>query len=338
MQNQRSTAWDQVARAQTEKAHNAEIAAFRHTLARYDTAVADLEKQLGIALALGTPNPSPAPVVIPRMDKAEAVAVALASDWHAEETVKSVSTNGLNEYNLHIAEDRIKRFFIKTVRLTEIERHGSKIEDLILWLGGDLMTGMIHEELAETNSKTPTQVILWLQDRILEGLETLKPHYRRIIIPTSYGNHGRDTKKSRHGTGAEHSYEWLLYKVLEGRTNSDAIVWQVGESYFNYLNVFDRNLRFHHGDGLKYQGGIGGLTIPTEKAIASWNKSPNRADLDIFGHWHQYQQSRNWLCNGSLIGYNAYALSIKAAFEPPTQTFFLFDKKRGRTMTAPILL
>ena len=42
--------------------------------------------------------------------------------------------------------------------------------------------------------------------------------------------------------------------------------------------------------------------------------------------------------NGSLIGYNAYALSIKASFEPPTQTYFLLDKKRGRTMTAPIYL
>jgi hypothetical protein len=80
------------------------------------------------------------------------------------------------------------------------------------------------------------------------------------------------------------------------------------------------------------------LSIPVEKSIASWNKSPNRADLDLFGHWHQYQQNRHWLCNGSLIGYNAYALSIKASFEPPTQTYFLLDKKRGRTMTSPIYL
>jgi hypothetical protein len=272
-------------------------------------------------------------------DKAEAVAVALASDWHVEETVESASVNGLNEYRLPIAKTRIEKFFATIARLTEIERHGAKIDDLILWLGGDLMTGMIHEELAESNSKTPTQVILWLQDRLADGLATLKPHFKRILIPTSYGNHGRTTQKPRHATGAAHSYEWLLYRILEGRFAGDQqIEWQIADQYFNFMEVYGRRLRFHHGDGLKFQGGIGGLTIPTEKAIASWNKSPNRADLDLFGHWHQFQQNRHWLCNGSLIGYNAYALSIKASYEPPTQTYFLLDKKRGRTMTAPIYL
>ncbi len=338
MQNKPTTAWDQVARSQTEKAHKAEIDGYKKSISQFAETVSDLETQLGIALSLGSADPQVAPIQVNMTEKAEAVAVALASDWHAEETVKSASTNGLNEYNLDIAQARIEKFFAKVARLTDIERGGAKIDDLVLWLGGDLMTGMIHEELAETNSMTPTEVVLWLQDRVLSGLETLRPHFRRILIPTSYGNHGRNTKMMRHGTGAQHSYEWLLYKVLEGRTKSDDVVWQISDSYFNFMNVFDKRVRFHHGDGLKYQGGIGGLTVPTEKAIASWNKSPNRADLDVFGHWHQYQQSRSWLCNGSLIGYNAYALSIKASFEPPTQTFFLIDKKRGRTMTAPILL
>jgi hypothetical protein len=309
-------------------------------LAQYQASVESLEKQLGIALSLGKTRIRPHPLSVSMNDKAEAVAIALASDWHVEETVESASVNGLNEYRLPIAKTRIEKFFSTIARLTEIERHGAKIDDLILWLGGDLMTGMIHEELAESNSKTPTQVILWLQDRLADGLATLKPHFKRILIPTSYGNHGRTTIKPRHATGAAHSYEWLLYRILEGRFADDQqIEFQIADSYFNFMTVFDRRLRFHHGDGLKYQGGIGGLTIPTEKAIASWNKSPNRADLDLFGHWHQFQQSRTWLCNGSLIGYNAYALSVvKAAFEPPTQTYFLLDKKRGRTMTSPIYL
>ena len=34
---------------------------------------------------------------------------------------------------------------------------------------------------------------------------------------------------------------------------------------------------------------------------------------------------------------NAFALSIKADFEPPKQALFLMDKRRGRTCTWPIL-
>ena len=103
------------------------------------------------------------------------------------------------------------------------------------------------------------------------------------------------------------------------------------------MKLYGKVIRFHHGDNIKFQGGIGGLTIPVEKAIANWNRA-TPADLDVFGHWHQCQQNPKWCSNGSLIGYNAYALSIKAQFEPPQQTYFLFDHKRGRTITAPIIL
>ena len=333
------TSWSSIAREQADKSHKAEVDALKAKLAQYQVATESLEKQLGIALSLGKTRIRPQPLSVSMNDKAEAVAIALASDWHVEETVEAASVNGLNEYRLPIAKTRIEKFFSTIARLTEIERHGAKIDDLILWLGGDLMTGMIHEELAESNSKTPTQVILWLQDRLADGLATLKPHFKRIIIPTSYGNHGRTTIKTRHATGAAHSYEWLLYRILEGRFHGDQqIEFQIADSYFNFMEVYGRRLRFHHGDALKYNGGVGDISIGVNKAIAAWNRSPNRADLDLFGHWHRYQQNSNWLCNGSLIGFNAYALSIKASFEPPLQTYFLLDKKRGRTMTSPIYL
>jgi hypothetical protein len=333
------TSWSSIAREQADKAHKTEVDSLKAKLAQYQASVENLEKQLGIALSLGKTRIRPQPLSVNMNDKAEAVAIALASDWHVEETVEAASVNGLNEYRLPIAKTRIEKFFSTIARLTEIERHGAKIDDLVLWLGGDLMTGMIHEELAESNSKTPTQVILWLQDRLADGLATLKPHFKRIIIPTSYGNHGRTTIKTRHATGAAHSYEWLLYRILEGRFHGDQqIEFQIADSYFNFMEVYGRRLRFHHGDALKYNGGVGDISIGVNKAIAAWNRSPNRADLDLFGHWHRYQQNSNWLCNGSLIGFNAYALSIKASFEPPLQTYFLLDKKRGRTMTSPIYL
>jgi hypothetical protein len=333
------TSWSAIAREQAATAHKSEVDSLKAKIQQYQHTVADLEQQLGIALSLGKSKIRPRPLEVSMTDKAEAVAIALASDWHVEETVESTSVNGLNQYNLNIAKSRIEKFFATIARLTEIERHGAKIDDLILWLGGDLLTGMIHEELAETNSKTPTETLLWLQERLLSGLATLKPHFKRILIPTSYGNHGRTTVKPRHATGAKHSYEWLLYRILEGRLAGDQqIEFQIADQYFNFMQVYGRNIRFHHGDALKYNGGVGDISIGVNKAIAAWNKSPNRADLDIFGHWHRYQQNSNWLCNGSLVGYNAFALSIKASFEPPLQTYFLLDKKRGRTMTAPIYL
>ena len=118
----------------------------------------------------------------------------------------------------------------------------------------------------------------------------------------------------------------MLYHIL--RKQFPSFEWQIATGYHNYLEVDGRIVRFHHGDDLKYQGGVGGLTIPVEKAISQWNKAIP-AYLDIFGHWHTSMAGRNFMSNGSLIGHNAYAIAIKAGYEPPSQTFFLMDSKRG---------
>lgn len=298
--------------------------------------IEEQQKQVEVALSITGGPPKPTRLVVDNSYDGEATAVAVASDWHVEETVDPKNVNGLNEYNLDIAEQRINKFFRNVVKLTEIQRKGAKIDRLVLILGGDLMTGYIHDELKETNSLSPTQTVIWLQDRIATGLELLGKNFSEIVIPCLYGNHGRSTLKPRHATGAANSYEWMLYKTLE-KYLGDKATWQVSDGYHLFVELYSKMLRVHHGDGLKYQGGIGGLTIPVEKAIASWNKAIT-ADLDIFGHWHQSQQAPKWVCNGSLIGFNAYAIAIKAAFEQPSQTYFLYDKKHGRTITAPIFV
>lgn len=328
--------WGQIARAASEHAHKSVIADYKAQVARYEKTVLELENQLGITKSLRS---APTNMVLEarKTAKSEAVAVAVASDWHVEESVEPASVNGLNEYNLEIADQRIAKFFHSVVRLTDIQRGGSEIDTCVLFLGGDLMSGYIHEELAETNALSPTETILWLQERIVAGIELLQRHFQRILVPCCFGNHGRTTKKPRHATGYRNSYEWLLYRVLSQRNFGGAVEFQVADSYFNFVKLYGKVIRFHHGDNIRYQGGVGGLTIPVEKAIANWNRA-QPADLDVFGHWHQQQQNPKWCSNGSLIGYNAYALSIKAPYEPPQQTYFLFDHKRGRTITAPIIL
>lgn len=298
--------------------------------------IAEQNKQLEVAMALSDATPGkPLRAEVKSTGKNDAVAFAIASDWHVEETVDPKTVNNLNRFNLEIAERRINEFFRRVVKLTEIQRHGTTVDILVLALLGDHMTGYIHEELRETNGLSPTETVLWLSDRIGSGLQFLSENFGRLIIPCSYGNHGRNTIKPRHATGAKNSYEWMLYQILKKQFPQHE--WQIADGYHNYLDVDGRIIRFHHGDGLRYQGGVGGLTIPVEKAIAQWNKAIP-ADLDVFGHWHQSQQNPKWISNASLIGHNAYAISIKAGFEPPSQTYFLMDKKRGRTITAPLFL
>jgi hypothetical protein len=271
-----------------------------------------------------------------------ATAVMVASDWHVEEKVDPSTVNGLNEYNLTVAEQRASEFFRKGLFLTNLVRNGIKIDRLVLALLGDLISGYIHEELQEDNYLSPTEATLFVQDLLCAGIDFLlkEGNFKEIIVPCCWGNHGRTTQKKRHATSYKNSYEWMMYKTLEKTyRNNKKVKFIVQNSYHVYLPIYPNyTIRFHHGDNIRYGGGVGGITIPVNKAIAQWNKSEN-AYLDVFGHFHQQMMDCGaFVSNGSLIGWNAFAISIKAAYEDPKQSFFVIDKEKGKICDWPIFV
>ena len=278
--------------------------------------------------------------------KREATAVMLASDWHVEELCDPKTVNGMNQYNPAIARVRAGEFFrgllwmIRNAREGQSEEYGYTIKNLVLWLGGDMISGYIHDELMESNELSPTEASLLVQDLIASGIDFLLEHgeLERIVIPCSYGNHGRTTVKRRHSTGAKNSYEWLMYHQLRRLyANEPRVEFVVADGAHLYMQVYDWTLRFHHGDDVRYQGGVGGLSIPLRKATDSWNIG-QYADITCIGHWHQFFDCNYAVVNGSLIGYNAFALGIKARYEAPMQGFFLMDRDRGKRMVSPVMV
>lgn len=269
----------------------------------------------------------------------EATPVILASDWHSEEIVTRAQTNGLNEFNPEICQERVTRFFTSALRLVNLLAKDVTIEHVVLALLGDFFTSDLHEEAAETNAKQPIHAVIAVQNMIASGIEFLLAHSTyRFTIPCKVGNHSRTTKKVRFSVENGHSLEHLMYVNLAAYFRHEPRVqFVIEEGYHQHLTIYGHELRFHHGHAIKYRGGIGGLFIPAYKKIAQWNKG-RRVDLDCFGHFHQTKDGGNFLCNGSLIGYNAFAVTIGADYEPPRQTLFLVDKKRGRTASWPIIV
>lgn len=282
------------------------------------------------------------PVIVPREKGGvrEMTAVALASDWHVEEVVDPASVAGRNEYNLAIAAERVERFFQALAWHVEHQRASGKIaiRDLVLWLGGDLMTGYIHEELLESNELSPTETILWLLPRLEGGIRHLLDRLKLdgLVVPCSYGNHGRTTPKRRVSTGYANSFEWLMYRQLEARFKDEPRVrFEITPSAHQYVRVYDQTIHFHHGDEVRYQGGVGGIGIPLLKAVPAWDLI-RRADVHCIGHWHMLRDFKRAVVNGSLIGFGPFSQAIRAEFEEPRQALFFIDSKRGKTMWADI--
>lgn len=332
------SAQEQVAADRTQQKAKAELSAVKAKYAESLKTIELLEKQLGASALLNEGLETF--TIEPRKGSksSEATAVLVASDWHVEENV-GAEVGGLNRYNVDIATERATRFFQSGLRLINLLKQDVQIPTIVLALLGDFISGNIHDEVAEVAEVPPTHAIVTAQNLILSGIEFLLANSDcNIVLPCHSGNHARTTKTTRFATENGHSLEYLMYLYLAAYFRKEPRVqFIIPEGMHSYLDIYDTTVRFQHGHAIKYGGGVGGIYVPVHKAIAQWNRG-RHADLDVFGHFHQQVDGGNFLCNGSLIGMNSFALSIKASYEKPKQTLFLLDRKRGKTCTWPILV
>lgn len=273
--------------------------------------------------------------------KNEATAVAVLSDIHHEEVVHAENVNGKNEHNPEISRKRLEKFFINLVKLVNDRKQKSDIKTLVLALLGDMINGQLREEAMENNAMRPMDALLSVGDCISSGIQYILDNTDvQLMIPCHVGNHSRITKKVHVSTEAGNSLEYVLYHTLAKEfKNNSRVKFFISPSYHSFMDVNGFVIRFHHGHALKYGGGVGGIYISVNKAIAQWNKVHRHVDLDVFGHFHQFTSTNNFVCNGSVIGWNEFGNWIKAEYEVPKQAFFLIDHKRKeKTVTCPIFL
>jgi hypothetical protein len=268
-----------------------------------------------------------------------ATAIAVLSDWHVEETVTFEQTSGANRFDLETADKRIDELAERLSTLIEHERRLVRIDRIVLACLGDFISGHIHEELAETTSLAPMEAMRWAARRLRGLIDMASDMAREVIVVTQPGNHGRSNHgKPRMATEHQHSFEQNAYMMMREAETRKNVAWQIAEGYLGYLDLDGFTVRYHHGHSIgRYQGGIGGITIPANKAIAAWNRS-RRADIDLFGHWHQWGWLRGrYVSNGSLVGMNAFALRIRAEAEAPCQSLVIVDGgRREATKAMPV--
>lgn len=315
----------------------------RHTIKLLKSKCAHLSSELDIAeqraafvASLGDPSEPTIRSAKPIRTKATATPILVLTDWHAEETVGRDTTDGLNEYSLDICAARVRTTIARFLLLLSLTRGASKVDHLVLALLGDFITGYIHPELVEVNSLSPTEATLFTQDLLHEVLQTLlrEAGIKRIVVPCCFGNHGRTGEKIKISTGAKNSYEWLLYRNLERYYAKESRVeWRITNGYHCWVEIQKRKFRFHHGDAIRYMGGVGGISVPTNQRIMKANANREPAYFDVFGHWHQfnYCEPFSWVSAPCLIGYTPYGIYKSLPYSEPGQLYMVVDRTRGIT-------
>lgn len=265
------------------------------------------------------------------------------SDLHWGETVYGSQINNVNEYSIKIAHERMTTLVGSAVHLLRIISPAMDYPGIVLPLGGDMISGNIHDELTATNELNSMPAVLDLYGVLVETIKFLATTFGKVFLPCVSGNHGRDTKKiwgkDRHHT----SFDWLLYRFLAKHFDGDKrVTFFIPDGPDAYYKVYDHAYLLTHGD--QFRGGDGVIGVMGPIIRGDHRKRSRNAQIDmkydtmLLGHFHSYIHHGRFVINGSLKGLDEYAYSNNFGFEPPQQALWITHPTHGQTFRMPVFV
>jgi hypothetical protein len=272
------------------------------------------------------------------------VPVTIWSDWHWGEVVDRRQMGGVNEYNLTIAHERVRKLVDRTIDLCLRHMVNPDYPGIVICLGGDMISGEIHQELAETNEVTTMQTLVDLEGVLIWAITTMADHFGKVFLPCVVGNHGRGTMKPRAKNRTYTSFEWLLYTHLERHFKADdRVQFYIPTETDAHFVCYGHRYMLTHGDSLGVKGGdgiigaLGPIMRGAIKTRASEGNMGREYDHILMGHWHQLLWLPGCIVNSSLKGFDEYArLFLRARPEPPQQALWFSHPKRGPTFRVAV--
>lgn len=264
------------------------------------------------------------------------------SDFHWGETVAPEQVNYVNKFNTEIARNRLKNVVEITHKLLFDEFARPDYPGIVLPLGGDMVSGNIHDELRETNDAPILEIVIDLFENLVATINQFKSTFKQVYVPCVVGNHGRIDRRWKAKNRVRDNYEWILYKMLEKHYIDDpSVVIHVSDSVDLRYRVFGKTYLLNHGDDKRGGNGISGPL--TAYKLSEYRKTKRSQavnqnyDVEIFGHWHYLQFLGSQVVNGSLKGYDEYAMSGSFPFQDPMQALWIDHPKHGTTFQMKVV-
>jgi predicted phosphodiesterase len=266
--------------------------------------------------------------------------VLFLSDIHMGEVVSLTAMGGRNSYNMKIAAARLERYFQHVVKLGTEHWTGLPPDSIYLVLGGDLVSGEIHEELAKTNDLQAIPAVRVLAEALAAGLLLLRESFPAIPIHVISvpGNHGRNTKKPESKQFAVNSYDTLVGLLLEwwaatkGLKNVSFSAPHTGDAL---VTIHGWNVLFTHGDRIGSRGGSGFVGPAAtaargmQKLVQDYLAEGRVIDVIVMGHFHVPLELEFGLVNPSLVGPSEYSRSGRMRSHPAAQWMLTIHPRYG---------
>lgn len=279
----------------------------------------------------------------PKSVHAPGVPTLFASDWHWGEIVFPTQINGVNEYNLAIAHARAKLLIERAIDLLTNHMVNPSYPGIVFALGGDMVSGDIHEELMATNEMEIMAIAVDIIGVLIWCIKTLADKFGFVFVPCVGGNHGRITHKIRAKGRNFTSVDWLIYQMLKMHFQNDKrVTFYVPDGSDAHYRVYGHRYLLTHGDQFRGGDGMIGALGPIlrgdHKKRSRNSQIGMEYDTMIIGHWHQLIQLQRLIVNGSLKGYDEYAYTSNFPFEPARQGLWLTHPQHGITFSIPVFV
>lgn len=274
----------------------------------------------------------------------ENIATLFFSDEHFGEVVNPEQVNGINEYNTKIAVNRYQNIITNSLDVMFNHLNNVNKKKLVINLGGDNISGDIHDELSATNDMTTMESVYVYVEEKERGIKTLlSAGFEQILINCVRGNHDRNTDRVHTKNILETSSAYLVYKFLQKIfAGDDRVIFNIAQGQDCLYQLNNHRMLLTHGDCFKGGNGIGGITIPILRGFMKKQSNYNAVGLGFdsmcIGHFHQYTSINGGqvIINGSLKGYDEYSQRMGFGYQEPSQAMWLTNPKHGITIQLPI--
>lgn len=291
---------------------------------------------------LGLTTTPPAPVNFPARTETTTQAetiVLFLSDLHWGERITFEAMDGLNSYDLSIARKRLGRWSNAVCDLATKHWSGPTPDRIILILGGDLISGGIHHELAKTDELQPLPTVRDVASHLRMAILQIK---QAVDCPLDIillgGNHGRTTLKPESKNSADTSLDVLVCDFLEMSMKDIAgITFYAPPSPDALFSVYGWRILATHGDRIGSRGGHGfvGPAAPAargfKRIVADYSARGVHLDLILIGHLHCPLELEEGFVNGALPGPSEYSRDGRFRPKPAVQLFLAIHPHRINT-------
>lgn len=267
-------------------------------------------------------------------------AVAVLGDWQLGKITPT--------YNSDILAERMEQYADKLIEITEIQRTHHNVDNLHVWLLGDIVEGeeIFPGQSHLIDSGLYRQVGINGPEILGNFLRTALQNFKHVHVTGVIGNHGAVGGRARKQHDPETNMDRLLYKIVElifkdePRISFNIPDGKGERNFYAVDTIGNYSTLLIHGDQMPAPS----ATYGYYKKVMGWKDGaiPEHFDDVFMGHYHQQAKmtigSGLLRISGSPESNNTYAQEYFSSMSRPCQHLMFVHPENGVTSEYSIWL